>query len=139
MKFTGNLKYIRFVLLHSCHCSAQLFDIISLLPTYKSLFILILIGYTIYSFFSAHSYYLAFRILLCRLFQVHHTFSTAGSDGSISFWDKDSKQRLKVFLSSIYKLFCLSFSNSQDLNIPSSLCFLNFEQQIIILSLGIIV
>lgn len=27
---------------------------------------------------------------------VHGTFSTAGSDGSFNFWDKDSKQRLKT-------------------------------------------
>ncbi|KAG5525977.1 hypothetical protein RHGRI_032311 [Rhododendron griersonianum] len=27
---------------------------------------------------------------------VHHTFATAGSDGAFNFWDKDSKQRLKV-------------------------------------------
>ncbi|KAL9321416.1 hypothetical protein ACSQ67_013255 [Phaseolus vulgaris] len=30
-------------------------------------------------------------------FLVHHTFATAGSDGAFNFWDKDSKQRLKVF------------------------------------------
>lgn len=29
--------------------------------------------------------------------QVHHTFATSGSDGAFNFWDKDSKQRLKVF------------------------------------------
>ncbi|XP_058098477.1 protein RAE1-like isoform X5 [Magnolia sinica] len=29
-------------------------------------------------------------------FLVHHTFATAGSDGAFNFWDKDSKQRLKV-------------------------------------------
>lgn len=28
---------------------------------------------------------------------IHGTFSTAGGDGSISFWDKDSKTRLKTF------------------------------------------
>lgn len=28
---------------------------------------------------------------------VYGTFSTAGADGTISFWDKDSKQRLKSF------------------------------------------
>lgn len=28
---------------------------------------------------------------------VHGTFSTAGADGTVSFWDKDSKQRLKPF------------------------------------------
>jgi mRNA export factor len=28
---------------------------------------------------------------------LYGTFSTAGADGTISFWDKDSKQRLKQF------------------------------------------
>lgn len=28
---------------------------------------------------------------------VHGTFSTAGADGTMNFWDKDSKQRLKTF------------------------------------------
>lgn len=28
--------------------------------------------------------------------QSYGTFATAGSDGAFSFWDKDSKQRLKV-------------------------------------------
>jgi mRNA export factor len=28
---------------------------------------------------------------------VHGTFSTAGSDGTISFWDKQNKTRLKSF------------------------------------------
>jgi len=28
---------------------------------------------------------------------IHGTFSTAGADGTFSFWDKDSKQRLKPF------------------------------------------
>jgi len=28
---------------------------------------------------------------------LHGTFSTAGSDGTFNFWDKDSKQRLKGF------------------------------------------
>ena len=37
----------------------------------------------------------------CLLFQVHHTFATAGSDGSFNFWDKDSKQRLKVYLEAL--------------------------------------
>jgi hypothetical protein len=37
--------------------------------------------------------------------QVHHTFATAGSDGAFNFWDKDSKQRLKVcqFLRSCFE------------------------------------
>ncbi|KAI8139788.1 WD40-repeat-containing domain protein [Fennellomyces sp. T-0311] len=28
---------------------------------------------------------------------IHGTFSTAGADGTFSFWDKDSKQRIKTF------------------------------------------
>jgi mRNA export factor len=28
---------------------------------------------------------------------VHHTFSTAGSDGTFHFWDKDAKHRLKGY------------------------------------------
>ncbi|GJY24425.1 60S ribosomal protein L3 [Tanacetum coccineum] len=28
--------------------------------------------------------------------QVHHTFASEGSDGAFNFWDKDSKQRLKL-------------------------------------------
>nr|GMC83282.1 Protein RAE1 [Ipomoea batatas] len=28
--------------------------------------------------------------------QIHGTFATSGSDGAFNFWDKDSKQRLKV-------------------------------------------
>lgn len=28
---------------------------------------------------------------------IYGTFSTAGSDGAFHFWDKDSKQRLKLF------------------------------------------
>ncbi len=31
------------------------------------------------------------------LVQVHATFATSGSDGAYNFWDKDSRQRLKVF------------------------------------------
>lgn len=42
------------------------------------------------------------------LVQVHHTFATAGSDGSFNFWDKDSKQRLKV---SPCKLFVILIYN----------------------------
>ncbi|PWZ45023.1 Protein RAE1 [Zea mays] len=37
---------------------------------------------------------------------VHHTFATAGSDGAFNFWDKDSKQRLKMtYIHSIFVLF----------------------------------
>jgi len=37
-----------------------------------------------------------FIFMFHNLLQVHHTFATAGSDGAFNFWDKDSKQRLKV-------------------------------------------
>lgn len=40
--------------------------------------------------------------------QVHHTFATAGSDGAFNYWDKDTKQRLKVLIDN-----CISYD---DLN-----------------------
>jgi hypothetical protein len=42
--------------------------------------------------------------------KVHATFATSGSDGAYNFWDKDSKQRLKVCFSqtSEFSLFTLS-------------------------------
>jgi WD40 repeat protein len=36
---------------------------------------------------------------------VHGTFSTAGSDGTISFWDKTNKTRLKSELESAVPLY----------------------------------
>ncbi|KAL8061027.1 hypothetical protein ABFX02_02G062200 [Erythranthe guttata] len=42
---------------------------------------------------------------------VHHTFSTAGSDGAFNFWDKDSKQRLKAMLRCNQPITCSSFNN----------------------------
>jgi len=33
---------------------------------------------------------------------VHGTFATTGSDGGFNFWDKDSKQRLKVVFPLIF-------------------------------------
>lgn len=39
-------------------------------------------------------------------FKVHGTFATAGSDGAFNFWDKDSKQRLKVFSSDFSSQLC---------------------------------
>ena len=38
---------------------------------------------------------------LCNV-KVHGTFATAGSDGAFNFWDKDSKQRLKVLSCCIF-------------------------------------
>jgi hypothetical protein len=46
-------------------------------------------------------------LIVYRLAQVHHTFATAGSDGAFNFWDKDSKQRLKVCQ---FSRFCFEVS-----------------------------
>jgi mRNA export factor len=40
--------------------------------------------------------FLLFLTALLDTCKVHHTFATSGSDGAFNFWDKDSKQRLKV-------------------------------------------
>lgn len=43
---------------------------------------------------------------------VHGTFSTAGSDGTVNFWDKDARTRLK----SMYLRFChLTFATQNSL------------------------
>ncbi|CAB4286027.1 unnamed protein product [Prunus armeniaca] len=42
---------------------------------------------------------------------VHHTFATAGSDGSFNFWDKDSKQRLKAMSRCNQPIPCSTFNN----------------------------
>lgn len=47
--------------------------------------------------FPDFSYWVEY-VIYSSLSQVHHTFATAGSDGAFNFWDKDSKQRLKVSL-----------------------------------------
>ncbi|XP_034200563.1 protein RAE1-like isoform X2 [Prunus dulcis] len=44
-------------------------------------------------------------------FLVHHTFTTAGSDGSFNFWDKDSKQRLKAMSRCNQPIPCSTFNN----------------------------
>ncbi|XP_050369714.1 protein RAE1-like [Argentina anserina] len=41
---------------------------------------------------------------------VHHTFATAGSDGSFNFWDKDSKQRLKAMARCSQPIPCSTFN-----------------------------
>ncbi|CAL8997922.1 unnamed protein product, partial [Prunus brigantina] len=41
----------------------------------------------------------------------HHTFTTAGSDGSFNFWDKDSKQRLKAMSRCNQPIPCSTFNN----------------------------
>ncbi|KAG8077328.1 hypothetical protein GUJ93_ZPchr0007g4559 [Zizania palustris] len=46
---------------------------------------------------------------------VHHTFSTAGSDGGFNFWDKDSKQRLKAFNKCPSAITCSTFNQDGSL------------------------
>ncbi|KAI7898471.1 WD40-repeat-containing domain protein [Cokeromyces recurvatus] len=43
---------------------------------------------------------------------VHGTFSTCGADGTVSFWDKDSKQRLKPFPKSNGQIACTAFNRN---------------------------
>ncbi|RKP26732.1 WD40-repeat-containing domain protein [Syncephalis pseudoplumigaleata] len=43
---------------------------------------------------------------------VHGTFSTAGSDGTFNFWDKDSKQRLKMFNNVGAPIPCTTFNRN---------------------------
>lgn len=63
---------------------------------------------------------------LSHVFKVHGTFATAGSDGAFNFWDKDSKQRLKVFsccictFSWIYCLDLCRISNSVVLSFSTN-------------------
>ncbi|KAG8905912.1 hypothetical protein FRB99_007992 [Tulasnella sp. 403] len=44
--------------------------------------------------------------------QQHGTFSTSGSDGSMYFWDKDSKTRLKTFDAASGAVPCTAFNRS---------------------------
>ncbi|KAM5571442.1 protein RAE1-like [Rosa sericea] len=53
---------------------------------------------------------------------VQHTFSTAGSDGSISFWDKDSKQRLKAMQRCNQPIPCSTFNNDGSI-FAYSVCY----------------
>ncbi|KAI4963776.1 hypothetical protein ZWY2020_010516, partial [Hordeum vulgare] len=57
-----------------------------------------------------------FSVNSLNFLPVHHTFATAGSDGAFNFWDKDSKQRLKVCLFLLLVVVlnsipCSSFNN----------------------------
>lgn len=61
------------------------------------------------------------------MFQVHHTFATAGSDGAFNFWDKDSKQRLKVSMSSFSFVECLSHRNTVVKSVKQLLMGFNSE------------
>ncbi|KAJ6934270.1 hypothetical protein NC651_009339 [Populus alba x Populus x berolinensis] len=53
---------------------------------------------------------------------VHHTFATAGSDGSFNFWDKDSKQRLKAMLRCPLPIPCSAFNNDGSI-FAYSVCY----------------
>ncbi|CCO30481.1 Poly(A)+ RNA export protein [Rhizoctonia solani AG-1 IB] len=46
---------------------------------------------------------------------VHGTFSTAGADGTINFWDKDSKTRLKTFDQAPGPISCTAFNKTGSL------------------------
>ncbi|KAL9685384.1 hypothetical protein QQ045_022834 [Rhodiola kirilowii] len=53
---------------------------------------------------------------------VHHTFATAGSDGVVTFWDKDSKQRLKALERCQAPIPCSAFNNDGSI-IAYSVCY----------------
>ena len=46
---------------------------------------------------------------------MYGTFSTAGSDGTVSFWDKDSKQRLKPFSNVNGTIPCTTFNRNGNI------------------------
>lgn len=46
---------------------------------------------------------------------IHGTFSTAGGDGSMNFWDKDSKTRLKTFESKGVPISCTAFNRTGNI------------------------
>jgi len=48
-------------------------------------------------------------------FSAAGTFATMGSDGSLHFWDKDSKQRLKAFSRGKLPVVCGSFNNNSSI------------------------
>lgn len=48
-------------------------------------------------------------------FHKYGTFATCGSDGVYTFWDKDSKQRLKQFQRNTNPITASTFSNSGDI------------------------
>lgn len=53
-----------------------------------------------------------FSVNAINFHPTHGTFSTAGSDGTVSFWDKDSKQRLKPFSSVNGTIPCTAFNRN---------------------------
>lgn len=46
---------------------------------------------------------------------IYGTFSTAGSDGTFCFWDKDARQRLKSFPELNYSITCSAFNKSGNI------------------------
>lgn len=46
---------------------------------------------------------------------IHGTFSTAGGDGSMCFWDKDSKTRLKTFEGKGVPITCTAFNRTGNI------------------------
>jgi mRNA export factor len=47
--------------------------------------------------------------------QQHGTFTTAGSDGTVNFWDKDSKTRLKTFDPAPGPITCTGFNRTGNI------------------------
>jgi mRNA export factor len=46
---------------------------------------------------------------------VYGTFSTAGADGTISLWDKDSKQRLKTLPKANGTIACTAYNRTGNI------------------------
>ncbi|CDH51265.1 poly rna export protein [Lichtheimia corymbifera JMRC:FSU:9682] len=53
-----------------------------------------------------------FSVNAINFHPTYGTFSTAGSDGTVSFWDKDSKQRLKPFSNVNGTIPCTAFNRN---------------------------
>ncbi|XP_062094845.1 protein RAE1-like isoform X2 [Humulus lupulus] len=50
---------------------------------------------------------------------VYHTFSTAGSDGVVTIWDKNSKQKLKTIAKCNQPVSCATFNNNGSIFVYS--------------------
>ncbi|KAF8583582.1 Poly(A)+ RNA export protein [Ramaria rubella] len=55
---------------------------------------------------------LVFAVNDISFHQQHGTFSTAGADGTINFWDKDTRTRLKTFDSAPGSISCTAFNHT---------------------------
>lgn len=58
------------------------------------------------------SHTLVFAVNDISFHQQQGTFSTAGSDGSLNFWDKDSRTRLKIFDPAPAPISCTAFNQA---------------------------